>query len=40
MAFALPPLIHLRQAQASHWLANIMQYLLSEADDTQPEAQP
>lgn len=36
MAFALPTLIHIRQAEASHWLANIMQYLLSEADDTQP----
>jgi AraC-like DNA-binding protein len=36
MLFALPTLIHIRQADASHWLAYITQFLLREAGDTQP----
>jgi hypothetical protein len=36
MLFALPTLIHIRQAEASHWLANIIQFLLREAGDSQP----
>jgi AraC-like DNA-binding protein len=36
MLYALPSLIHIRQAEASYWLANIMQFLLREAGDTQP----
>jgi AraC-like DNA-binding protein len=36
MLFALPTLIHIRQAEASDWLANLIQFLLHEADDVQP----
>jgi AraC-like DNA-binding protein len=36
MVFALPTLIHLRQAEASHWLVNIMQFLLHEAGESEP----
>jgi AraC-like DNA-binding protein len=36
MLFGLPTLIHIRQAEASHWFANITQFLLREADDIQP----
>ena len=36
MVFALPTLIHIRQEEASHWLGNVMQFILHEADDIQP----
>jgi AraC-like DNA-binding protein len=36
MLFALPTLIHIRQAEASDWLANITAFLLHEANDEQP----
>jgi AraC-like DNA-binding protein len=36
MLFALPMLIHLRQAEASDWLTNIFHFILREADDAQP----
>lgn len=35
MLFALPTLIHIRQVEASDWLANIMAFLLGEANDPQ-----
>jgi AraC-like DNA-binding protein len=35
MLFALPTLIHLSQAEASHWLVNITQFLLHEANESQ-----
>ncbi len=38
MLFALPTLIHIRQEEASPWLAGIMQFILREADDPQPSS--
>jgi AraC-like DNA-binding protein len=35
MLFALPTLIHIRQAEASDWLSNIIAFLLREANDQQ-----
>jgi AraC-like DNA-binding protein len=36
MLFGLPTLIHIRQAESTPWLTNIIPYLLHEADDNQP----
>jgi len=38
LLFALPALIHLREAEASGWLGNIMKFLLHEADNDEPGA--
>jgi len=38
LLFALPALIHIREAETSGWLANIMKFLLHEADNDEPGA--
>jgi len=38
LLFALPVLIHIREAEASGWLNTIMKFLLHEADNDEPGA--
>jgi AraC-like DNA-binding protein len=38
LLFALPVLIHIREAETNGWLTNIMKFLLHEADNDEPGA--